>query len=432
LKGRLNLFQASMLRWRGLHPYNAVHVVRVGAALDAQQLRRAIDAQLAAFGLAGLELDPIEQRFEYRGGATETAVNVLPATVDPEVALDAEIERQLNVPFARAGRIDPFRFFALERGNAFDLGLAYDHFVAAGDSIVLLMKAIVDRYEGSAHPAAPPPAPGLYPATYGRLLLANLAPVLSGLRKVPAMVTRFRHVYRPRYPHGSDHVNAFARFRIEPAAFAALLSVARQWQVTLNDLLIAIVMQALAPLTEGRREAARRNQLAVASIVNIRRDCGPAAAGMFGQFLSSFMVSHPVPPGVGLEQLARDVHAETSRIKGERLYLQTLLALGATGMWWRFMSDRRRRNFHSKAYPVWAGMTSVNVDALWQANGAPSSPPRYLRAVSTGPTTPLVFAVTSAGGALEIGMSFRTAAFTREEAATMAAAIARSVNSLPG
>lgn len=431
MKGRLNLFQAAMLRWRGLYPYNAVHVVRVTAALDRQQLRIAIDAQLAAFGLAGLELDPIEQRFEYRGGAVDTAVNVLPPSADPEAALDAEIERQLNVPFARAGRIEPFRFFALERGNAFDLGLAYDHFVAAGDSIVLLMKAIVGRYEGSAHATPPPTPPGLYPSTYGRLLLANLAPLLAGLRQVPSMIARFRRAYRPRYAHGTDHANAFTRIHVEPAGFAALLRVARAWQVTLNDLLMAIVMQALVPLTEARREAPRRNELAVASIVNIRRDCGPAAANTFGQFLSSFLVSHPLPPGASLEQLARDIHVETARIKRDRLYLQTLLALGAAGFWWRFMSNRRRNRFHSKAYPVWAGMTSVNVDALWQAAGAPGSPPRYLRGVSTGPTTPMVFAVTSAGGALEIGLSFRTAALTREEAATMAAAIARCVDSLP-
>ena len=53
MRGRLNLFQATMLRWRELYPYNAVHTVRVDAPLDAARLARDIDAVLAARGLAG-------------------------------------------------------------------------------------------------------------------------------------------------------------------------------------------------------------------------------------------------------------------------------------------------------------------------------------------------------------------------------------------
>ena len=35
MRGKLNLFQATMLRWRELHPYSAVHVVRITRALEA-------------------------------------------------------------------------------------------------------------------------------------------------------------------------------------------------------------------------------------------------------------------------------------------------------------------------------------------------------------------------------------------------------------
>jgi hypothetical protein len=43
VKGALNLFQAQMLRWRDLHPYNAVHAVALAGAVDAA----AIDARNA-------------------------------------------------------------------------------------------------------------------------------------------------------------------------------------------------------------------------------------------------------------------------------------------------------------------------------------------------------------------------------------------------
>src|SRR4029078_4614134 len=40
--GRLNVFQAAMLGWRDLHPYNAVHAARIGRPLDRDALERAI------------------------------------------------------------------------------------------------------------------------------------------------------------------------------------------------------------------------------------------------------------------------------------------------------------------------------------------------------------------------------------------------------
>src|SRR6185437_10531786 len=57
LRGKLNLFQATMLRWRALHPYSAVHVVRVERALSPALLRRCIEKRLEAAGLSGLVLD---------------------------------------------------------------------------------------------------------------------------------------------------------------------------------------------------------------------------------------------------------------------------------------------------------------------------------------------------------------------------------------
>ena len=58
MQGRLNLFQATMLRWRDLHPYSAVHVVRVMKRCDAPRLEAQIAARLESAGLTGLVLDP--------------------------------------------------------------------------------------------------------------------------------------------------------------------------------------------------------------------------------------------------------------------------------------------------------------------------------------------------------------------------------------
>ena len=286
---------------------------------------------LTRFGLTGLNLDIVNRRFEYEGGAVRAPVRLLPPGHDPAETVRAEIERELNAPFTRDGRIDPFRFFALDRGGSFDLGLAYDHFIAAGDSIVALMKAIAEQY-GSGAATSASGVPNLYPPTYGRLFLRQMLPLLIGLRRIPANVASFRRAFRPRYPYGNAGTIAFTRVGIGRTGLAALRQAAKAWDVTVNDLMLAMLLQTLSPLTEERRGQSRRKELAVASIVNIRGDCGAGARGAFGQFLSSFHVAHPVPPGMSLKDLARAVRVDTARVKREKLYLQTLFAMAAGGL----------------------------------------------------------------------------------------------------
>ena len=73
--------------------------------------------------------------------------------------------------------------------------------------------------------------------------------------------------------------------------------------------------------------AHHRKELAVASIVNLRGEFEASASETFGQFLTSLRVSHPVPAGIELPELTREIHVQTARIKEQKLYLQTLLVI---------------------------------------------------------------------------------------------------------
>ena len=176
-------------------------------------------------------------------------------------------------------------------------------------------------------------------------------------------------------------------------------------------MLLAVLLRTLEPLAGGRVPEAPRHELAVASIVNLRRDFGADPNATFGQFLSSFRISHALPPGIALERIARDVHAETARIKERKLYLQSLLGVALSGAVWRFLSPEQRAGFYAKNYPTWGAITLVNVDPLWENAGGRLPPPEYLRAVSTGPLAPMVVAVTVAAGTLHAGISYHHAAF---------------------
>jgi len=415
VKGKLNLFQATMLRWRELHPYNAVHVVRVDRSLEANRLRADIEGELADEGLTGFVLDVARRRYEYRGGVARVELRFVAAGSAPSAAVQTEIERELNAPFPREGRIDPFRFFVIDTGTAFHLGIAYDHVVAGGDAIVALLRRIVDRHcDTAASPAEPLER---YPPTYGRLFRRHAGVVWRGLASLRGTAASLRKSARPRFPGGPDPRNAAALFRVDAPHFTRFAATAKTWGVTRNDLLIAILLAALSPFVGEARRGQRRHEIAVASIVNLRNDLVPGDAATFGQFLSSFRISHPVPPGISLRELAQDIHAETARIKREKLYLQTLIVMRIGGVLWRFLSPERRAAFHAKSYPVWFGITPLDVRALWQREGAAAPTPEYVRVVSTGPLAPLVVAATTDGLGLVLGLSFRTAAFSREDIA---------------
>ena len=410
MRGKLNLFQATMLRWKELHPYSAVHAARVDAALDPARLGTAIAHELEVRGLTHLTLDAAGGCYEYGGGAAPVMPAILTAGEDPRKTLDAEIARQLNAPFPADGAIDPFRFFAVEHASSFELAVAYDHFIAGGDSIVLLLQSIVARYLRG-DPKPQPAVPNLYPRTFLHLLRGHFGAVLRGIVSLPRLALNCRHSHRPRYLRWPDPTNGFVSFRLEPDEFASVLRAAKAWDVTLNDLCIAVMLRTLSPLAEKRLTARRRVYLAAASIMNIRSDVGADARDWFGQFLSSFRVAHRVPEGISLRELAQDVRAQTREWKERKLYLQTLVVMFYSGIVWRFLGVPQRQRFHVKNWPVWVGVTMLNVDALWREGGVADPPPVYKRAVSTGPLAPMVVAVSTSGGAFEAGISFRTAAF---------------------
>jgi hypothetical protein len=426
MKGRLNLFQRTMLRWRALHPYNAVHVLRIDAPLDVARLRAAIARVLEGEGLTGLRLELGRGRYEYAGGVAAVSLAVLPAGADATETVTRAIERELNATFPREGSFDPFRFFAVADGNGFHLGLGYDHFIAGGDSIVVLMKDLYDAYVDGGH--FTPRRLDLYPTAYGRLFARHAGRLVTGLPGLVEMLRSCRTTARPDYREGVPPTNAFLLRTVDPVALARALRVAKQWGVTQNDLLLALLLQAMAPLA-GERRSGRRRAMAAASIINIRGDFQPPATAVFGQFLSSFRVTHPMPAGQDLAALARDVGVQTRRTKQRKLYLQTLLGIAGSGLAWRFLSPEVRATFHAKNYPVWGGVTLLNVDALWRGAGG-GAPPDYFRGVPTGPMAPLVVAASTVNGALHLGFSWRVAAFDRETMDNIAARIVADLRSL--
>jgi hypothetical protein len=403
-----------MLRWRVSHPYNAVHVAELPGPLDEARLSQAVDGYLSEAGIGKLALDGENRRYEYVQAPLHADLPVSKPNGDTLAHLEREMERHLNGRFGDGGGpFAPLRFFVVDSGASFHLGVAYDHFIAGGDSVVALLKAIAARYDGSL--PADHRAPDIYPRTYAKLFAQNAPAFYVGQYMLPAMLLRARRAFRPLYPHGEDKHNAFTSFELAPHVHAGVARAAKTWGVTRNDLMLAMMLCAISPEVEQRRGAGRRNEIALASVINLRDQVADAPHRAFGQFLSSFLVSHPVPKDISLEALARDVHAQTQRVKRRKLYLQTLFLLACGGLAWRFMTPEQHKQMDAKNYPVWGGLSALNVEAIW--NRVPGNTPvlHYLRAVSTGPAAPIIVAPASVGEGLSIGVTYRTSAFTRED-----------------
>ncbi len=396
-----------MLQWDELHPYNAVHVVRVPAMLDQVRLGNVIRHILVRVGLTGFELDKAQAEFTYQGGPAQCEIKMVSAP-DPQAGLIAEIEQQLNTRFEIRPSFNPFRFFAVPDLDSFSLGLVYFHPVADAEAVVFLLKRMVEAYLAN-DDSVPVEPMELNPAPRDGLLRHPVL-LLKKIASVPGMMLALRRSNRPRYHNSADLRNGFHHFTLPPDGLAKLVQAGKAWGVTVNDLFLALLLRSLSPVV-GDLEKQRRKRLSLGCIVNLRRELGLEGPRTFGLFLGSFTVTETVTPRTNVRELAAALHEQTERVKKRQLYLTTALELRFARRMLGFFSTARRRKLYQKHYPLWGGITNMNLNALWP-QPADGMAVDYFRAVSTGPATPLVLSATTIGSAINLGLSFRRTVFS--------------------
>ncbi len=416
-----------MLLWDELHPYNAFHVVRVFAPLELARLGDAVNRTLAAHKLGKVTLNPDVGTFHYAGGNANCEIKIVKVGADPRADLAAEATRQLNTPFPRDQSFLPFRFFVAAGKESFFLGLVYFHAVADGEAVVNLLKHLVDSYQGPGAAAAA--APELYPPPRDGLLFRD--PGLFA-RKILAIAVQLRTLRRTRRVpcrNLKDMGNAVLFFSLTPEELRALLQAGKAWNVTLNDLFLALLLQGFSSQLPAPPPDSRRTKLALGCIVNLRKELGLAGRQVFGLFLGSFVVTCEPQAQLPLRELAQAVRQQTARIKANRLSVGTPLELRFARLLLRVFSLERRKKFYQKNYPLWGGLTNMNLDAIWQPQPG-ARPVDYFRAVSTGPATPLVLSLTTIGGGVNIGLSYRTACYSAPEVEQVKSCFLESIRQL--
>jgi len=407
MRGKFNIFQKTMLQWNEMHPYSAVHVVRIPEPLDLTRLNQLIDRELEQLGLTGLVIDKRRGTFEYRGGPLHNELKVLDG--DSASVLQREIEEQLNASFLDDGPLHPFRFFVMKEEDAFRLGLVYFHVIAGAESIILLLKRFTSKYLGQDLPSLSSPL-DLYPSGPGTFLSRHPKYLLKRLSTLPSSMGDLRRSSRPRYQDVMDQTNGVILFSLDSGGLQALLKTSKLWGVTLNDLFLALVMKSLSSFASRRLSSRGHRKMSVGSIVNIRRDLSIDSLKTFGLFLGSFVISHPVPQGIAVEKLAKDIYDKTLEIKKNKLYLGTPLELWLARGLLSHRSPEARKSFYAKYYPLWGGITNVNLNTVWEQKDKKGAID-YLRAVSTGPIAPLVLSATTVRDKVNMGLTYKKTVF---------------------
>ena len=410
LPGRFNTFQRTMLLWDGMHPYNAVHVVRVPAVCDAERLRQTLARVIEDRGLTGFRMDARGRGFEFRGGTAAIVLAVIACGDEPAATLRAEMERQINLKFDRSGEFTPFRFFAVPDGGTFWLGIVYFHAIADAEPIVRLACELVADYVAPGAPAKRGPW-NCYPG-------GGRGPWRPGLwlRKLLGLPAQFRAMRNAIRPGGTDAVdfgNGLELFTLGGAELELLVAAGKRLDVTVNDLFLALLMWSLAPLCEAAHRPGREG-ISLGCIVNARRDAGIRQGEDFGLVLGGFSVTCGIAETADISSLARALAGQTRRFKRGGLHLANALEMGLVLRLMSLFSTNQRRRFYPKNYPLWGGLTNMNLTKL-PVESAAARPLDYLRTVSTGPVTPLVLSVTTFGKGVNLSMSYRMSVFSRAQ-----------------
>ena len=72
----------------------------------------------------------------------------------------------------------------------------------------------------------------------------------------------------------------------------------------------------------------------------------------------------------------------------------------------------------------------MNLNSLWEQS-PDDGPMDYLRGVSTGPVTPLVFSVTTVGQRANIGLSYRSTVFSQADIEKVRGSFTQLLEQLP-
>lgn len=417
---RFNFFQQSMLRWDRLHPYNAVHSVRVAGPANVDALRTATWELAKAAELGEFAVNHLGTAYEYRPLQVIRVQEVAPGA-NGEARLTEVITEEINTPF-HGDVHHPVRWtvFNDAGSDAHYIVLCYHHAISDAFGIERLLAAVLRRYLEL--PAGPDDAKLTTRLTRLDRSLRPQSGVINHIIGQIRLSFRHREMRRvhkmPDERLGGDYTAVALRTAPEHL-MDQLTAGCEQMGVGVNDAFIAAFASAIAEQTPDRQTSRRRKHLAMATVVGARRNLPREQADDFGVCLSSIMAVLR-RPDVPVAELVKDVARQTRALKTNptRAAAETNLRYFAIRWLWWLAAVKHDRRSYRRVFPICGGVSTVYVAEDRFADLAPRVT-RYVRACPTGPVMPLLLGPTIYHGRLELGLTYRIASRTRAQAEAM-------------
>ena len=418
LVGRLNAFQRVMLQWSDLHPYNAVHTYRLSGPLSLPSLRRAIQDAFDHNGLGVAEIDPrgVWYRHEADDSPYPPEIELVGGEEPAEDRLSAHITRELNRPFERP-RCRPFRFSVVDDGpTSHYVSLIYDHWAADSMGARLIMRHVLGRYLDLDIPENEETL-DLYPGTYREVFAHRLQGhrlALPMLRSIRGWLDN-RSTWRVAYASAQQMATGYAWHSVRPGIVEEIRQFARKNEASVNDVFLAALCRAMAPFLPKRSAKAKSHDMTLGTIVDTRADASEDLSESLGTFLGYYLVRVAGNGKIGLDELTRRIAIATREKKRRHSYLDSAVNLRVASAVWPRLKPENRLHFARRALPLTAGISNVYLRGTWIEQQGAGRILDFSRAVSNGPTLPLVLSPTTIRDQMNIAVSYRVAGFSQSK-----------------
>lgn len=416
----LDAFQRAMLSWEPLHPYNAVHAIKLPGTCNVPELERAIRATAESIGIGDLHIAPSGRALAYSPTGFVEIIQLI-KSVDDEARFREVAAMALNTPFAPGAHF-PFRWYvwnsADSRGHW--VVMAYQHLVADGLAAEAFLRGVVGRYD---LPAIMPSIERQHAVVAARPRVLNLirrSGVIRSLAAVMRLHRRLRFAHKMPDERGRGDTIGVQSLSLSADAFVDVVGASRAAGIGLNDLLLAALARAIAQATPDRHTSRRRRRIALATMFSTRPVDEQCVA--FGAWLADAVVVVE-RPDAQLDDVLTQIVAELRPWKADRSWAAAVAAMrfGLVRTIWPIFGLPHNRRSYRKVFPICGGVSTTRPRLT--SEFVSHAIERYLRAVPSGPAAPLALAATVHQSSLELVLTHRFSSQSSEQARALLTSI---------
>jgi hypothetical protein len=200
---------------------------------------------------------------------------------------------------------------------------------------------------------------------------------------------------------------------MRPGTVERIRRFAKGNQASVNDVFLAALCRAMAPFLPKRASKPESRVLTLGTIVDARSDALEDLSETLGTFLGYYLVKAAGDGTMALDELTRRIAVVTRAKKDERSYLDSAVNFRAASSIWRRLKPESRPQFARRALPMTAGVSNVHLRGSWIERQASGRILDFSRAVSCGPSLPLVVSPTTIHDRMNVAVSYRTTGFSQ-------------------